>query len=69
MSIAAGSASEVQYQLLLARDLGFLDDESHAQLTLRVIELKKMLSRYMQKLADSSPKKPNQPPRNLKSEI
>ena len=69
MSIAAGSASEVQYQLLLARDLGFLGDEIHASLTLRVTDLKKMLSRYMQKLASSSPKKTNQPPRNLKSEI
>jgi four helix bundle protein len=67
MSIAAGSASEVQYQLLLARDLGFLDPQAHAQLTLRVTDLKKMLSGYMQKLATSAPKKPNHPP--TKSEI
>jgi len=32
LSIAAGSASEVEYQLLLTHDLNFLDDEPYRQL-------------------------------------
>ena len=50
LSIAAGSASEVQYELLLARDLGYLPDDSHRQLDADVNEVKRMLNSLIQKL-------------------
>lgn len=51
LSIAAGSASEAEYQLLLARDLTYLPDESHQQLDAQVNEVKKMLNSFIQKLS------------------
>ncbi|MBA5870240.1 MAG: four helix bundle protein [Nitrospira sp. CR2.1] len=50
LSIAAGSASELQYQILLARDLGMLDQASCADLERNVIEVRKMASSFMAKL-------------------
>jgi four helix bundle protein len=55
MRIAMGSASELEYHLLLARDLGFLTPSDHEQLSGNVIEVKRMLSSFVQKLkADGS---------------
>jgi four helix bundle protein len=51
MRIAAGSASEVEYQLLLACDLNYIHDETHKQLNQQVNEIKKMLNRFIQQLA------------------
>ena len=42
--IAAGSASELEYQLILALDLDFLDVSAYKDLSDNVVELKKMLS-------------------------
>ena len=54
MSIAAGSASEAEYQLLLARDLGYLTSDAYQGLHSRVTEVKRMLTGFMQRLkADS----------------
>ncbi len=54
MSIAAGSASEAEYQLLLARDLGYLTSDAYQGLHSRVTEVKRMLAGFMKKLrADS----------------
>ncbi len=54
MSIAAGSSSEAEYQLLLARDLGYLASDAYLGLHSPVTEVKRMLSGFMQKLrADS----------------
>lgn len=50
LSIAAGSASELQYQILLVRDLGMLDEASYADLERTVIEVRKMASSFMTKL-------------------
>jgi len=50
MSMAAGSASEVEYQLLLARDLTYFSTEQHRQLDGQVNEVKRMLNSFMQKL-------------------
>jgi four helix bundle protein len=46
LEIALGSASEVEYQLLLARDLHYLDSATYTELSNQVIEVKKMLSAY-----------------------
>jgi len=48
--IAMGSASELEYLLLLARDLSFLGRDGFDELTNEVIEVKKMLTSFIQKL-------------------
>lgn len=50
LQISLGSASEVEYELLLARDLGYLDSETHARVAALVIETKKMLTGFIQYL-------------------
>lgn len=50
LSIAAGSASETEYQLLLARDLGYLTQRHHHDLDTRVNEVKRMLNAFIQRL-------------------
>ena len=52
--IAMGSASELEYHLLLTYDLGFLKESDYEQLTTEVTEVKRMLTSFIQKLkADS----------------
>jgi four helix bundle protein len=53
LSIAGGSASEAEYQLLLARDLGYLPEAHHRQLDARVNEIKRMLNSFIQTLSAS----------------
>ena len=53
MSIAAGSASEVEYQLLLACDLHYID-ETYRELHQQINELKKMLNSFIKKLKAKS---------------
>jgi four helix bundle protein len=43
-SIAMGSASELEYHLLLASDLKLIKPKDHADLTHRTIEVKRMLA-------------------------
>jgi four helix bundle protein len=50
MEIAMGSASEVEYQCLLAFDLQFIDDATFQQLVALVVEVKKMLASFIRKL-------------------
>jgi four helix bundle protein len=50
-SMAMGSASELQYLLLLARDLGLLEGERYPDLEMATIEVKRMLAALMQKLS------------------
>lgn len=49
-SIAMGSASELEYHLLLARDLKLIKLKDYEELTKRAIELKRMLAGLQQKL-------------------
>jgi four helix bundle protein len=44
LQIARGSASEVEYHLLLARDLRFFSDTAHAELEKKLIEVQRMLT-------------------------
>jgi len=48
--IALGSASELQYFLLLARDLQLLAGDDYGRLTEATIEVKRMLTGLVQKL-------------------
>ncbi len=52
IDIATGSASEVEYQLLLARDLGYLSREQYAPLTAETVEIRRMLIAFKKKLRD-----------------
>jgi four helix bundle protein len=47
VDFAMGSASEVEYHLLLARDLGLLDAAAHAVLDDRAVEVKRMLASFL----------------------
>ena len=48
--IAIGSASEVEYLILLAADLNLLTSSQHETLNARVVEVKKMLSAFVGRL-------------------
>src|SRR6266404_5905976 len=50
LGIAAGSASELEYRFLLARDLGFLKDDQYKCLDLAVVEIKRMLASLILKV-------------------
>ncbi|MBV9084997.1 MAG: four helix bundle protein, partial [Acidobacteriaceae bacterium] len=49
-SVAMGSASELEYHLLLARDLKLIKAKDHDELSRRTTELKRMLTGLVQKL-------------------
>ncbi len=51
LSIASGSASELEYHFLLAHDLGFMGDACHKSLDHMVTEVKRMLASLIQKVA------------------
>lgn len=50
MEIAMGSASEVEYQILLARDLEYVASPEYQNINGRVCEVKRMLTSFIQKL-------------------
>lgn len=58
LDIAMGSASEVEYQLILARDLGLLPEQEHNELHNATCEIKRMLTAFIKKLRTEN-KKPN----------
>jgi four helix bundle protein len=56
--IAMGSASELEYHLLLARDLRFLNETNYQLLTTEVISLKRMLGTFIRTLRTSTRRLP-----------
>lgn len=50
LQIARGSASELEYHLLLAADLKFIDRATYDRLATSVIEIKRMLSGFVRYL-------------------
>jgi four helix bundle protein len=50
--IALGSAYEVDYQLLLARDLDYLDDLTYTRLNNAILEIEKMLYSFSENLVE-----------------
>ena len=50
LEIAMGSANELDYQLLLSRDLTYLDPSTYEQIQSNIIECKKMLVALSNKL-------------------
>jgi four helix bundle protein len=53
-TIARGSASELEYQLLLARDLKLIQLKDYEQLFQQTVEIKRMLTILVQKLNTES---------------
>jgi four helix bundle protein len=54
VTIAAGSASEADYHLLLARDLGYLPAETYDVLFRQVTEVRRMLNAFGHTLRGST---------------
>ncbi|MBN1393503.1 MAG: four helix bundle protein [Pirellulales bacterium] len=54
LQIAAGSASEIEYQLLLARDLKYLPLDTYKNLSSEIIEIRRMILAYTKKLKNNS---------------
>lgn len=54
LEIAVGSASEVEYQLLLAHDLKYIDKECYASLHSQIIEIKRMIATYIRKIRETN---------------
>jgi four helix bundle protein len=48
--IAMGSASELEYQLMLSKDLEFIQLSDYETLNESLVEIKKMLNMFIQKL-------------------
>lgn len=47
LRISLGSAAEVEYQILMARDLGYLDQHAHEDLTAKITAIRKMLTAFI----------------------
>ena len=56
LQMAMGSASELEYHLLLSRDLEYLDPTNHKELTADVTRVKRMLSSLMRTVDESREK-------------
>lgn len=54
MQISMGSASELEYHLLLAHHLEYLDEQTYNDLNNRTVEVKRMLAPFIKKLRGRS---------------
>jgi four helix bundle protein len=54
LQIAMGSASELEYHLLLSRDLGYVRATDHESLTTAVVEVKRMLATLLRRVKTDS---------------
>ncbi len=50
LQVAAGSASELEYHILLANELGLIENREYEGLAREVTEVKRMLTSFIQKL-------------------
>ena len=50
LQIACGSGSELEYHLLLSKDLGYLQQTAYEQLNLKTVELRRMLNVLIQRV-------------------
>ncbi len=53
-SIAAGSASELEYQIILSHDLGYITPDIYQEMTMKINEIKRMLNVFIRKLKANS---------------
>jgi four helix bundle protein len=54
LQIARGSASELEYHLLLARDLSFLAADEFEDVKSRVLEIQRMLAVFVQRVVSQA---------------
>ena len=54
LQIAIGSATEVEYQLLLAHDINYINDGDYQVLTDETVAVRKMIIKYQSELKSSS---------------
>lgn len=54
LEIALGSAGELEYHLLLSKDLGFLNAPQYVALNERIQEVKRMLTGFIQHLRSTA---------------
>ncbi|MBQ1190659.1 MAG: four helix bundle protein [Bacteroidales bacterium] len=54
LQIAIGSATEVEYQLLLAHDINYINDDDYQALTDETVVVRKMIIKYQSELKSSS---------------
>ncbi len=59
--IAAGSAVELEYHILLAHDLGFIDQQTFIELNESINEVKKMLAGFAKTVQSNATKGKNLP--------
>ena len=45
-----GSATELEYQLILSRDLGYISTDEYTETNGELTEIKRMLNAFLQKL-------------------
>ena len=50
LRIAMGSSSELEYELLLAHDLQYLDEQTYQSLSSSLVEMRRMLNSLLQKI-------------------
>jgi four helix bundle protein len=50
LEIALGSASEVRYHLLVARDIGLIEPARHEEFSSRAVEIRRMLSGLIERV-------------------
>lgn len=50
LQMAMGSASELEYQLILAHDLGYLAAADYERLSMAIVEVKRMLASLITKI-------------------
>ena len=50
LTIASGSISELEYQVLLSKDISYLPLNIYQELTTEIIEIRKMIYAFIQKL-------------------
>jgi four helix bundle protein len=56
---ALGSANELEYQLVLSRDLGYVSAEAHVPLAASVLEIKRMLAALIVKIKEGPDARPS----------
>lgn len=50
LNIASGSASELEYEILLAKEIGYITQEQYEVWTKEIEEIRSMLAAYMHRL-------------------
>lgn len=56
LRIARGSCSEIETQIIISKNLGFIDDIIFETLSFNIIEISKMINGLINSLKDSKPK-------------